>query len=136
MREWIASAVLVAIVGSWPGAQVRAYDDSGPYDIMRPEPTQPGVIPPYKPPRRSEQHVAPPRPHEPEARRIPEMPPPIISPRTGQALPNIAPPIPGAAAGGRETFQDRAARCVHQSGVYGQAPGAEQNAYISRCIGQ
>jgi hypothetical protein len=136
MRGWIASAALAAIVGIWPAVHVPAQDGSGPYDIMRPEPTRPGVIPPYKSPRGTKQDVTRPRPQEPEARRIPEMPPPIVSPRSGQALPNIPPPVPGAGAGGRETFQDRATRCVHQSGVYGQAPGTEQNAYISRCVGQ
>ena len=37
--------------------------------------------------------------------------------------------------GGVETYQDRAARCAHQAGVYGQAAG-DRNAYIGSCINQ
>jgi hypothetical protein len=117
-------------------ALVWAQSDYGPYDIMRPEPTRPGVIPPYRSPRGTRQHVTHPRPPKPEARHIPEMPPPLVSPRTGMVMPNIPPPVPGSGPGGAESFQDRASRCVHQSGVYNQAPGAEQNTYIGACINQ
>jgi hypothetical protein len=37
--------------------------------------------------------------------------------------------------GGAETYQDRAARCAHQAGVYGQAAG-DRNAYVDSCINQ
>jgi hypothetical protein len=63
-----------------------------------------------------------------------EVPPPIVVPQTGRALPNL-PPITGAGPGGAETFQDRAARCTHQAGVYGEAAG-DRNAYIGSCINQ
>jgi hypothetical protein len=127
---------LLLVVSLCATLPAYAQDGNGPYDIMRPEPTQPGVIPPYKSPRGTKQHVTPPRQHRPQAKRIPDMPPPLVSPRTGQVMPNIPPPVPGSGPGGAESFQDRAARCVHQSGVYNQAPGAEQNAYIGTCINQ
>jgi hypothetical protein len=103
------------------------------YSIMKPEPTPPGVVKPYKSPRGTKQHVTIPRRAPDEPRRIPQMPPPLIDLQTGRALPNIPPPIPGSGAGGRETFQDRSARCVHQSGVYGQDAGSN---YIPTCINQ
>ena len=62
------------------------------------------------------------------------LPPPIVVPQTGRVLPNL-PTVPGAGPGGRETFQDRAARCAHQAGVYGQAAG-DRNSYIGTCINQ
>jgi len=37
--------------------------------------------------------------------------------------------------GGVETYQDRAARCAHQAGVFGQAVG-DRNAYVDSCINQ
>jgi len=38
--------------------------------------------------------------------------------------------------GGTETFQDRAARCAHQAGVYGPSATGDRNAYIGGCINQ
>jgi hypothetical protein len=37
--------------------------------------------------------------------------------------------------GGVETYQDRAARCAHQAGVFGQAAG-DRNVYVDSCINQ
>jgi hypothetical protein len=105
------------------------------YSIMRPEPTPPGVVKPYKSPRGTKQRAVIPNPTPPETRRIPDMPPPIVVPQTGRALPNMPPPVPGSGAGGRETFQDRAARCTHQAGVYGPAAG-DSGTYIRSCINQ
>lgn len=62
-----------------------------------------------------------------------QVPPPLYVPETGRLLPNM--PSTGAAPGGAETFQDRAARCVHQAGVYGQAAG-DRDSYIRSCINQ
>ncbi|MEI8275112.1 MAG: hypothetical protein WCG00_03860 [Hyphomicrobiales bacterium] len=36
---------------------------------------------------------------------------------------------------GAETGQDRASRCAHQAGVYGQAAG-NREAYVGGCINQ
>lgn len=61
-------------------------------------------------------------------------PPPLVVPQTGQVLPNF-PLVAGSGPGRRETYQDRAARCVHQAGVYGSAAG-DRSSYIGACINQ
>jgi hypothetical protein len=43
--------------------------------------------------------------------------------------------VQGSGPRGTETFQDRASRCAHQAGVYGQAAG-DRNAYVGTCINQ
>jgi hypothetical protein len=106
--------------------------DDDNYSIMKPEPNPPGVVNRYKSPRGTRQHVTIPRPAPDEPRTIPAMPPPLINPQTGQALPNLPPPIPGSGVGGRETGQDRAMRCAHQAGMYGQT-GTN---YLGSCITQ
>jgi hypothetical protein len=130
----ILAAVLTAVVLAAP-AHAAPGDD---YNIMKPEPGrraggifEPWLAPKYKSPRGTRQHVVAPSPVPDEPRRIPDMPPPLVAPRSGQALPNIAPPVPGSGRGGRETFQDRAARCTHQAGGYG-----ETGSYIGACINQ
>ncbi len=105
-------------------------DDDDRYNIMRPEPWLP---PKYKSPRGSTEHVVIPPP----ARPLPPpagVPPPLYVPQTGRALPNLPNPAP-AGPHGQETFQDRAARCAHQAGVYGQAAG-DRSTYINSCINQ
>ena len=124
----IAAAIVLLLAAP---ATAGVLDDD--YSIMKPEPNFPGVVNRYKSPRGLKQHVKPARPQPEETRRIPKMPPPVINPKTGQALPNLPPPVPGAGLGGRETGQDRAMRCVHQSGVYAQSPGS---GYVSTCINQ
>jgi len=42
------------------------------------------------------------------------------------------PNLPPAVAGRRETFQDRAARCHHQMGVFG-VPSSQTTAYMGAC---
>ena len=108
---------------------------------MRPEPGQPQenpepwLAPKYRSPRGTKQHITPPRreppPPPPRAARVP---PPIIAPETGRALPNF-PTLSPSGPHGTESFQDRAARCSHQAGVYGDAAG-NRNAYIGSCINQ
>jgi len=120
--------VLTAIVLAAP---VRAQsDDDKRYNIIAPEPWLP---PKYKSPRGSTEHVVipppanVPRPHA-------AVPPSLYVPQTGRTLPNL----PSAAPSGpnrTETAQDRAVRCAHQAGVYGQAAG-DRNAYIGTCINQ
>jgi hypothetical protein len=67
--------------------------------------------------------------------RPPVVPPSLYVPQTGQVLPNL-PAISGSGPGGSETYQDRAARCAHQAGVYGPAATGDRNAYIGGCINQ
>ena len=52
----------------------------------------------------------------------------FIVPQTGRTLPNL-PSVSGAGPNGAETSQDRAARCAHQAGVYGQAAGDRNALY-------
>ena len=104
----------------WPGRKpfkrVRARGSSNP--------VYPAALPPplhYVP--MPSQQVETPRNTVPTA--------PVVSPQTGRALPNL-PSMPGAGPGGSETGQDRAMRCAHQSGVYGESGGS----YLGACINQ
>jgi len=111
--------------------RAHAQSDDERYTIMRPEP---GLLPKYQSPRGTRQHVTPVQPLDVPQAGVAPVPPPIVSPQTGVALPNL-PTISPSGPGGRETAQDRAARCAHQAGVYGQAAG-DRNAYIGACINQ
>ena len=118
-----------------------AQSDEDRYNIMRPEPgsreaakPEPWLAPKYKSPRGTVKHAVVPRPQYLPERRT-HLPPPMVVPQTGAVLPNLPQAGGGAGPGGRETFQDRAARCAHQAGVYGPAAG-ERNAYIGGCINQ
>jgi len=128
MARWFSLIGLVALVLMLPAVPAYAQSSNEPYSIMRPEPI---LAPKHKSPRRTRQHVTVPQyvPAQPYS----TVPPPIIAPRTGVALPNL--PMPGSGPGGRETSQDRAVRCSHQAGVYGEAAG-DRNAYIGTCINQ
>jgi hypothetical protein len=111
----------------------------GDYNIMKPEPGHPEELPTpwlpptYKSPRGTPQHIVVPRSQE-APRLAPVTPPPLVSPSTGQVLPNLPNPTPSGPAG-TETYQDRAARCAHQAGVYGAAAG-DRTGYINSCINQ
>jgi hypothetical protein len=122
---------LIALAAFVPAASARAQsDDDSRYNIMRPEPWLP---PKYKSPRGSTEHVTIPPPARP-LRPPAAVPPPLYVPQTGRALPNLPNPAPSGPHG-QETFQDRAARCAHQAGVYGQAAG-NPSTYINSCINQ
>ena len=124
----LALLALTLLTSALP-ARAQSHDDS--YIIMKPEPWLP---PKYKSPRGTKQHVSVPRPAPPKAPLAPQVPPPILVPETGRVLPNL-PAISPSGPHGTETFQDRAARCAHQAGVYGDAAG-NRNAYIGTCINQ
>jgi hypothetical protein len=91
------------------------------------EQSEPRLAPKYKSPSGTEQQV-----------RIPQskiVNPPRASgsgsvyvPQTGQTFQNL--PTPGR---GIETSQDRATRCTHQAGVYGQT-GSARGAYMGSCL--
>jgi hypothetical protein len=133
--------VLMALAGgSAHGQKTNGYDIMGDdYSIMRPEkgsrPTlpEPWLAPKYKSPRGTVKHVTIPKSTI-VAPPSTTVPPPIVVPRTGRVLPNL-PTVPGSGPGGAETFQDRATRCAHQAGVYGQAAG-DRNTYVGTCINQ
>ena len=124
----IVLITLTALVSAAPGRAQS--DDDARYNIMTPEPWLP---PKYKSPRGSTEHVAIPQP----APALPPpatVPPPLYVPQTGRLLPNLPAATPSG-PNGSETSQDRAARCAHQAGVYGQAAG-DRGAYIGSCINQ
>jgi hypothetical protein len=137
LQAALAMLALVALAGS---AHAQSGGDG--YSIMQPEPQ---ASPPKHNSRRgSSNSVYPtplPGPQAPAAvPRVPEplprrahTPPPIFVPQTGQMLPNLA--VPGSGRGGAETGQDRALRCAHQAGVYGQAAG-DRNTYVGTCVNQ
>ncbi len=83
------------------------------------------------PPNLSRQNAMPqgPSPHAP----VQSPPPPIVSPH-GQPLQNL-PTLAPSGPHGRESFQDRAARCAHQADVYGVERG-DRSSYIGNCVNQ
>jgi hypothetical protein len=109
------------------------------YSIMvpekgsRPSKPEPWLAPKYKSPGSTSKRVVIPRPtNVPQLQAV--TPPPLYVPETGRTLPNL-PTISGSGRGGAETYQDRAARCAHQAGVYG-ADAGNRNAYVGSCINQ
>jgi hypothetical protein len=60
------------------------------------------------------------------------VPPSLFVPQTGQTFQNL-PTLSGSGPGGAETFQDRAARCVNEAGVSGQAA---TGSVIGSCVNQ
>jgi hypothetical protein len=58
------------------------------------------------------------------------VPPDVYVPQTGRTFQNL-PTLSGSGPGGTETFQDRAVRCAHQAGVYGQAT---TGSYMGACV--
>jgi hypothetical protein len=63
-----------------------------------------------------------------------QVPPDLYVPQTGRTTPNL-PTLSGSGRGGVETFQDRAMRCSHQAGVFGQGAGDRGN-YMGACLNQ
>lgn len=130
IMQFVVTLTLSFLFVAAPAVAGVLDDDN--YSIMKPEPTPPGVVKPYKSPRGANKRVTVPKHPSQAERHIPRMPPPIVNQRTGQAYPNLPPPVPGSGIGGRETGQDRALRCAHQAGVYGQT-GTN---YLATCINQ
>jgi hypothetical protein len=88
---------------------------------------QPRLTPKYKSPTGTEQQVNIPRAktvNPPRASGTGS----VYVPQTGQTFKNL--PAPGR---GTETSQDRATRCTHQAGVYGQTGGA-RGSYMGSCL--
>jgi hypothetical protein len=139
MARRTSLTALLALTFVAAALPARAQSDDDRYSIMRPEkgtrPSQPEpwLVPKYKSPRGTRQHVTIPRP-APAPQQPAQVPPPLYVPETGRVLPNL-PAVAPSGPGGRETTQDRAARCAHQAGVYGQAAG-DRNTYDGSCINQ
>ena len=135
------AAVAIAVGCSAPSALGQSLGRS--YDIIAPEPwlpprhrsiatprnpSKPAGIPDYNRIRNKN-----PIPH---AERIPKSVPlaipqpqaPTVVPGLG-SIPNL-PPLRGL--GATESFNDRAARCAHQAGVFG-VPAGQTGVYIRSC---
>ena len=118
------------------GAQAQSATEDHSYWIMKPELW---LAPKYKSPRGLPQkpntaHTQP-RSRPRSSVGVAPAAPPITLP-SGQVVPNVPPVNQGAVpGGGRETFGDRAARCAHQSGLYG-VPADQQGTYMNSCTGQ
>jgi hypothetical protein len=128
-RRFLIGLTIVALVA--PALLAHAQTDDERYTIMRPEPWLP---PKYQSPRGTKQHVTVPRQQQAAPPPRAGTPPPIYVPETGRLLPNL-PSLRGAGPGGAETGQDRALRCAHQAGVYGDQAG-NRDAYVGGCINQ
>jgi hypothetical protein len=134
-KGWAVIVVALAVAVSLVSARAQADDDR--YTIMREEPSvqkpEPWLPPKYQSPRGSREHVVIP-PATPAPQLPAGVPPPLYVPQTGRTLPNLPNPAPSG-PNGSESSQDRAARCAHQAGVYGQAAG-DRSTYINSCINQ
>jgi hypothetical protein len=139
MRQpFLAIAIVLSAVSTAPAyAQNSILGDN--YSIMVPEkgykPSQPEpwLAPKYKSPSGTVKHIK-----LPKSTVVPmpntQVPPDLYVPQTGRVVPNL-PTVSGSGRGGAETFQDRAARCAHQAGVFGQ-PGGDRGSYIGACVNQ
>ncbi len=90
------------------------------YPTPLPAPQRPLAVAPYRAP----------------AARLPATPPPLFVPQTSRTLPNLPPSGRGQGPGGSESFQQRAARCHQQAGIYGPNATGSPSTYINSCINQ
>jgi len=95
--------------------------------VSKREQPEPWLAPKYKSPRGTQKHVRVPKPTTVSTPGL-AVPSSVYVPQTGRTFQNL--PTPGA---GTETFQDRAIRCSHQAGVYGQV-GANRGTYMGSCL--
>ena len=138
MREpsMIVVIVLSAVLTTPASAQTgNILNDN--YSIMVPEKgskrelPEPWLAPKYQSPRGTVKHVVIPKSKivtPPSA----AVPPDVFVPQTGRTFQNL-PTVSGSGPGGAETSQDRASRCAHQAGVYGQTGGA-RGSYMGSCL--
>jgi hypothetical protein len=95
--------------------------------VSQREQSEPWLAPKYKSPSGTVQQV-----HIPKSKIVnpPSATDPgyVYVPQTGRTFQNLS--TPGR---GTETFQDRAIRCSHQAGVYGQT-GSARGAYMGSCL--
>lgn len=145
LRHLRFALLLLTVVTSALPAYAQSDDER--YDIMRPEKPSAEKAPPVqkqKGRRGSSVIVYPaplprplhynPQPPQSVITSPATVPPPLYVPQTGRTLQNL-PTVAPSGPKGTESSQDRAIRCTHQAGVYGQATG-DRNAYIGSCINQ
>ena len=111
--------------------QIMVPEKGSKRQASKPEQPEPWLAPKYKSPRGTVQKVRIPKS---KIVRPPSATDPgyVYVPQTGRTFQNL-PSLPGSGPGGAETFQDRAIRCTHQAGVYGQV-GANRGSYMGSCL--
>jgi hypothetical protein len=111
--------------------QIMVPEKGSKRQASKPEQPEPWLAPKYKSPRGTVQKVRIPKS---KIVRPPSATGPgyVYVPQTGRTFQNL-PSLPGSGPGGAETFQDRAIRCTHQAGVYGQV-GANRGSYMGSCL--
>ena len=95
--------------------------------VSKTEQPEPWLAPKYKSPRGTVEKVRIPKSKivSPPSATDPGY---VYVPQTGRTFQNL-PSLPGSGPGGTQTSQDRAIRCMHQSGVYGQG-----GSYMGSCF--
>ena len=111
--------------------QIMVPEKGSKRQASKPEQPEPWLAPKYKSPRGTVQKVRIPKS---KIVRPPSATGPgyVYVPQTGRTFQNL-PSLPGSGPGGAQTFQDRAIRCTHQAGVYGQV-GANRGSYMGGCL--
>jgi hypothetical protein len=111
--------------------QIMVPEKGSKRQASKPEQPEPWLAPKYKSPRGTVQKVRIPKS---KIVRPPSATDPgyVYVPQTGRTFQNL-PSLPGSGPGGAQTFQDRAIRCTHQAGVYGQV-GANRGSYMGGCL--
>jgi len=136
MRQ--TSSILLLFLSAMLAAPVYAQTSNilnDNYSIMVPEKgsrvqtPEPWLAPKYKSPRGTVKHVVIPKSQIVSPPNV-AVPSSVYVPQTGRTFQNL-PTLSGSGPGGTETFQDRAARCAHQAGVYGQAT---TGSYMGACV--
>ena len=136
-RPLLAIVVVLSAISTAPShAKNSILGDN--YSIMVPEKgykppkPEPWLAPKYKSPSGTVNRVKLPKSTVAPMPNA-QVPPDLYVPQTGKVVPNL-PTVSGSGRGGAETFQDRAARCAHQAGVFGQ--GADRGSYMGACVNQ
>jgi hypothetical protein len=113
------------------GYQIMVPEKGSKRQASKLEQPEPWLAPKYKSPRGTVEHVRIPKS---KTVRPPRSMDPgyVYVPQTGRTFQNL-PTLQGSGPGGAETFQDRAIRCTHQAGVYGQV-GANRGSYMGSCL--
>ena len=137
MRESSMIMLIFAALATTPTLAQTGKILSDDYSIMvpekgsKPDVPEPWLAPKYKSPRGTVDQVRIPKAKTVRPPRATD-PGYVYVPQTGRTFQNL-PSLPGSGRGGAETFQDRAIRCTHQAGVYGQV-GANRGSYMGSCL--
>jgi hypothetical protein len=135
----VAAAIALAAMPNAADAQSlgRSYDIMAPEPWLPPKPrsiatprnpSKPAGVPDYNRIRRSNDGSKADRIPKSVPLAVPQQPSPTFVPGIG-SVPNLP---PAAGLGARESFNDRAIRCSHQSAVFG-VPSGQTGTYIRNC---